>query len=210
MSDLSKTIEDVRGPWIGSRYYRDAEKWTHVFWDKERPFRRLFDKLTPGTVIELACGHGRHGERAALLVRNLTMVDVIEGNLAVCRERLAGFANVTIKLGDGARFPDAAPDSVDAIYCYDAMVHFSPDIVTSYLQDSARVLRSGGRALYHHSNYAEGEGKRWSQNPHARNYMTRELFAEIAQGAGLRVIEQVVIPWGNVADLDCISLLEEP
>ena len=33
------------------------------------------------------------------------------------------------------------------------MVHFSADLVQAYLRDTARVLKPGGMALYHHSNY---------------------------------------------------------
>lgn len=210
MSDLAKVIENIRQPWVGSPYYSDAEQWTFLFWDPKHPFRRMFDLLPGGTVIDLACGHGRHAEMAAPHADRLILVDVIEENLAVCRDRLRDVPNVEFRLGGGVDFPDTADGSIDAIYCYDAMVHFAPEIVDSYLRQTYRVLRSGGRALFHHSNYAQGKGKVWNQNPHARNYMTRELFAESARRHGLDVIEQNVIPWGDVAELDCISLVGRP
>ena len=210
MNELEKSIENVRKPWIGSRYYGDAEKWTYLFWEEKSSFKKLFDRLSKRTMIELACGHGRHAENTAAVATKLTLVDVIEENLLVCRDRLQEFNNLQFKLGNGAEFPDTRASSTDSIYCYDAMVHFSPDIVESYLKDTARVLRKGGCALYHHSNYADGKDKGWGTNPHARNYMTRELFASIAEQNGLQVLEQIVIPWGGVPELDCISLVGKP
>lgn len=210
MTEFWDAVEDVRRPWIGSSYYLDAEQWTFLFWDKGRPFRRLFDMLDRGAVIELACGHGRHAARAAELVDSLVLVDVIAENLDICRERLRAYPHVTFRLGDGASFPQTGDGSVDAIYCYDAMVHFSPEMVDAYLTDTARVLRRGGRALFHHSNLAAGGGGLWSQNPHARNVMTRDRFARMAQERGLNVIAQEVIDWGGVPELDCISLVGKP
>lgn len=209
MNNLEKSIDNVRGPWIQSEYYNNAEKWTYLFWDNTHPFRRFFDQLTAGTVIELACGYGRHAEHSAPIVKSLTLIDVIERNLTFCRERLKHLSNIEYKLGTGATFPDISASSVDSIYCYDAMVHFSPDIVESYLKDTSRVLKRGGRALYHHSNYVLGKDTIWSQNPHARNYMTSDMFNDMARKYDLRLIDQAVIPWGGVADLDCISLIEK-
>lgn len=207
---LDRAIQDSRRPWIDSPYYAQAEEWTFLFWDPAHPFRKLFNQLPTDTGIELACGYGRHAERAAPLIGHLTLVDVIKDNLAICRKRLKDFDNISYKLGRGATFPGTRPASVSMIYCYDAMVHFDPEIVQSYLKDTARVLRNGGRALYHHSNYADGKGKDWSTNPHARNYMTQELFAEMAAKQGLNVLQQEIMPWGGIAGLDCLSLLEKP
>lgn len=208
MDELAKSVQEIRRPWVDSRYYSDAEKWTYLFWDQALHFRPLFEQLSLATVVELACGHGRHSEVVAALCERLILVDVIGGNLDVCVSRLSSFSNVDFRLGDGTSFPiDTA--SVDTIFCYDAMVHFSSEIVELYLTDSTRILRPKGRALFHHSNYRENGDTRWSVNPHARNYMTKEKFAQLSRAAGLKVLEQRVIPWGGVADLDCLTLVEK-
>ena len=208
MDELAQKIANIRQPWVGSPYYDNAEKWTYLFWDAGTLPRTFFDRLDLGDVIELACGYGRHAERAAPLARTLVLIDVIAENLDVCRARLAQHSHLTCVLGDGQGFTGTADASVDAIYCYDAMVHFDPDIIDSYLRDTARVLRPGGKALFHHSNYAAGKGRSWGQNPHARNYMTQELFAQMARAQGLAVSTQQVMDWGGVKDLDCLTLLE--
>ena len=204
--DLSAGIKNNIPMWVNSPYYEGAEKWTDIFWSSCSKFYNLFNKLDHGLVIDLAAGHGRHAERAAAFADELILVDIAEQNLEISRARLAGRSNVDFELGDGISFTGILENSVDGIYCYDSMVGFSPAVVRSYLFDTARVLKSGGRALYHHSNYA-GERKERSNAPHGRSYMTKEIFSSLAAEAGLNVLEQHVIDWGGVSELDCVTLL---
>ena len=68
-------------------------------------------------------------------------------------------------------------------------------------------MKPHGQAFLHHSNYP-GTGAWWS-NPHSRNTMTRARFAGYAEEAGLLVLDQVPIDWGEDRELDCLSLLEK-
>jgi hypothetical protein len=86
------------------------------------------------------------------------------------------------------------------------MVHFSPDVVESYLKDSARVLIKGGKALFHHSNYPAPMDRHYGLNPHARNHMTQSLFIELTEKNGLVVEESIPIEWAGEPNLDCVSL----
>jgi ubiquinone/menaquinone biosynthesis C-methylase UbiE len=207
MKDISKSVEIVSEPWRNSPYYADAEGWTWMFWDAESPFRRFFDRLDVESMVELACGHGRHAEKIAARAGRLALMDVLPENIEVCRQRFARFANIECFVNSGVDFQPLGDASVSAIYCYDAMVHFSPDIVEAYLHDTARVLRSGGMALYHHSNYPAPFDRHYGHNPHARNHMTKALSSTLAQRSGLAVIEQRLLDWGNVEGLDCLSLV---
>jgi SAM-dependent methyltransferase len=137
-------------------------------------------------------------------------MDIHQSNLDTCRERLAAAANVFYALNNGFDFRPIADGSITAIYCYDAMVHFSPDLVASYLRDTTRVLAPGGRALYHHSNYSAPLERPYGQNPHARNHMTKALFAELSRQAGLDVLRSEPMDWGHEKNLDCLTLLERP
>lgn len=208
-SDLEKSVEVVGTPWADTAYYAGAERFTHMFWREGTVYRRLFDQLDHRSVIELACGHGRHAEQAAPRCGLLTLIDIHEANLEACRARLRAFDNVAFLKSRGFAFDGVTDGGTSAIYCYDSMVHFSPDLVASYLHDTARVLQPGGMAIYHHSNYDGPPVKHYGRNPHARNFMTRERFAELTREAGLEVVEAVLMDWGD-KDLDCVSLVRKP
>lgn len=208
-TDLQNSVDVVGEPWKESAYYADAERWTFIFWDPEHPFRRWFDRLDLRNTLELACGHGRHAERAAPIAGELTLLDIHEANLDACRKRLAGFDNVRYILNGGFDFQPVPDASLTAIYCYDAMVHFSPDLVAAYLQDARRVLAPGGMALLHHSNYEADPAQHYGMNPQARNRMTLGMFRELAERAGLEVVEQKPVDWAAIPGLDGLTLLRK-
>jgi SAM-dependent methyltransferase len=202
-----RSVRTIGQAWKQSPYYADAEQWTFIFWDEDGPFRRLFERLDLSSTLELACGHGRHAEQMAARASRLTLMDIHENNLEVCRNRLSMHEHVTCIRNNGYDFRPVAERSLTAIFCYDAMVHFSADLVESYLNDVKRVLAPGGSALLHHSNYAAPENRPYGQNPHARNHMTFDLFKTFAASAGLAVEDSEVVDWGGVKSLDRLTLL---
>jgi SAM-dependent methyltransferase len=207
---IDKSVSNVAAAWENSPYYERAEKWTYLFWDAQTPFRRLFDQLDLTSVLELACGHGRHAERCAPLAVSLTLMDIFEKNVQACRMRLAAHENVNYVLGSGAGFAPVPEHSLTAIYCYDAMVHFSEVIAAAYLEDSRRVLRSGGmEALYHHSNFAGPGAEHYGRNPAARNVMTQDLFSSLAGQSDLEVVESHAIDWAGHKKLDAVTLVSK-
>lgn len=208
-NSLLDSVNVVAVPWKQSPYYDDAEKHMEMFWGESTIFRTLFSNLRLETVIELACGHGRHSERIAPFCSKLILMDVVPENIEFCRGRLARFENIDYHINNGFNFAPVPDNSASAIFCYDAMVHFSRDIVESYLKDTARVLQPGGMALYHHSNYAGPAKEHYGMHPHARNCMTIEQFAEYGKAAGLQIVESKSIPWGGIADLDAVALVRK-
>lgn len=206
---FTKRIAD---DWIESKYYSNAERATPRFWGEDSVFRLFFDKLDPENIIELAVGHGRHVPHYEGRAKHVTLVDVNEANVARCRERFSG-RKFTFLQNDGTSLRGCASTSYSAIFCYDAMVHFEVSAIEAYLHETFRTLRTGGRALFHHSNYDGNPGADYKQNPHWRNFMTAPLFAHLSARAGLNVMDQMVISWGRgskrVLGLDCISLVEK-
>lgn len=200
--------------WITSPYYDHAEQFMHIFWGENSSFRPLFEQLDLSTVIELACGHGRHAEHVlgnyAQAVSRMVCMDVNDSNIEFCKKRLQNWKDVDIIKNNGVGYRPMGDNSVTSIFCYDAMVHFHKDVVGAYLKDTYRVLKPGGRALYHHSNYSENPNTSFGQNPHARAFMTQELFRQLSGQASLTILHQEVITWGNVKDIDCVTLLEKP
>jgi SAM-dependent methyltransferase len=202
--------ERVGKDWLGSPYYASAEQWTFIFWRRTGLFRQMFDLLDLTHVVELACGYGRHAEMFRDRAERITLLDILEENIEQSRKRHAAHRNITCLRNNGIDYAPLAERSATAVFCYDAMVHFTPEVVGSYVLDTARVLTPGGRALFHHSNYGVPTGHGYGANPHARNYMTQELFSSYAREARLEVERSHVIPWGEIADLDCITLLRKP
>jgi SAM-dependent methyltransferase len=197
--------------WEGSRYFDDAEKWTHIFWRPEGDFRKKFDQIELSYVVELACGHGRHAEMLASggKVGRYCGIDVLPSNIEKCRERLSGHGRFEFILGDGVGFGSVDDAQASAIFCYDAMVHFHSEVVLSYLKDASRILKKGGRAVFHHSNYSSNPGGSFGTNPCARAFMSLDLFHHYAAHAGLRVIEAMPLRWTTHANLDGLTLLEK-
>ena len=141
-NDLKQSIDEVIAPWRDSTYYDDAENLMHVFWDKNTVFRRLFEMLDLSHVVELAVGHGRHAELIATRLGDLIVMDVFEENLNFCRERLKLNNNIEFQKCEGATFDGVDDGWATSIFCYDAMVHFSPDIIESYLNDTYRIFKA--------------------------------------------------------------------
>ena len=210
ISEISELAEKEAQCWEDSQYYDDAEKWNHVFWGDQSLFLKLFMRLNLERTLELACGHGRHSEiifdRYSDQVNELILMDILQSNLDFCQNRIKNTKARFIK-NDGAHFHDVPDDYCTAVFCYDAMVHFDESVVQSYIREAHRVLEAGGLALFHHSNYGEGRGSEFFKNPHARAYMTSELFNSFVSDSGLKLIEQHIINWGYDENLDAISLL---
>jgi len=214
-------IDKIAQDWKQNEYYDRAEfaDWLEPFWGEHSDFRRLFNTLDVSNLVELACGHGRHTEQIlkedkATSIDKIHLLDINRENIDHCRKRFTGDDRIRCIENNGSNFRPLANDSISAIFCFDAMVHFEYDCVIAYVNDAFRVVKLGGRVLFHHSNYTQGPGNQWIHNPHGRNFMSCELFSHVAQRAGFTVVEQVILDWGEgeecVERLDCLSLIEKP
>ncbi len=72
----------------------------------------------------------------------------------------------------------------------------------------ALVLAMHGKERFPHLATASNSGFR--ANPHWRAINSRENFADLCRKAGLEVVEQTVIDWGGVRDLDCLTVFRRP
>jgi SAM-dependent methyltransferase len=204
----------IASDWRNHPYYDKAEAAAAFFWRPASPYGYLFAKLDLACVLELACGHGRHLPHYRGRAGIVHLVDVNAENIAFCRERFADEQEVHFHVNDGATLPDVADESLTALFTYDSMVHFDIGDIASYLEETRRVLKPGGRALFHHSNNDRNPGAWYSENVHARNYMSAGLFRHLAIRAGLTCIEQLVTDWGGGPNrafgIDCLTLCEKP
>ena len=152
---------------VRETYDRIAEHFSRT---REHPWPevREFCESAPdrGTALDLGCGNGRHAELLAERAERVVGVDASTELLRVAHDRAAdrGYDDtLSLVAGDAARIPLAA-GSVD-LAVYVAALHHLPTRVArrDSLDDLARVLAPGGRALVSvwavtHPKFDRGEG----------------------------------------------------
>lgn len=201
-----------------NKYFTIAEEQfaIDIFWSRESIFKQLFDTMDISNVIELACGRGRHIGQYIEKADHVTLVDILEENIDICKERMKmNEEKISYYKNNGFDLHDLLSESYSAVFCYDAMVHFELLDINNYLKDIFRVLQRGGKALLHHSNYDAFYDVYYGNSPiHGRAFMNYKIFAYLALQAGFRILRQEIIDWGEnekrAVHLDCITLLEKP
>lgn len=193
-------------------YYSKAEEKENIdiFWGKNSSFYKMFQKMNIERIIELACGQGRHVPWYIKDAKKIVLVDILDKNIELCKERFQGEEKIEYCINSGYDFRNLPSGFFTALFSYDAMVHFEMLDIFQYLKETERVLCRGGRALFHHSNNISNYKVTFATGKHGRNYMSRDLFAYLANRAGLIILEQKEIDWGGEKKLDCITLVEKP
>ncbi len=192
-------------------YFEQAENEQEIgmFWNFDTKFYDMFQKLDLSKVIELACGHGRHVTHYLDRASEITLVDILQENIDFCRERLGENKKIKFYKNNGYDLEELNSDEYSALFTYDAMVHFEMMDIYQYLKDIYRVLKKGGKALFHHSNNTDDYKGSFFSSVHGRSFMNKEIFAYLAYRVGFIVLEQSVIDWAGVKGLDCLTLLEK-
>ena len=193
------------------KYFDDAESqdWLNVFWGENTLFYQMFKKLDITDVIELAVGRGRHVQKYIDKANSVTVVDIIQKNIDICKERYKNYDNIKYYCNNGYDLSKLSDNSYTAVFSYDAMVHFEMLDIYNYLKEMYRVLKNGGCALIHHSNNHSDYKASFQNAVQGRNYMSKDLFAYLAYREGFEIVEQHVIDWKPDKDLDCISLIKK-
>lgn len=187
----------------------EDEEVVEVFWGADSSFVELFEKLNLKHTIEIACGWGRHVPYYVDKTEGTTLVDIVDENISLCKERFKDKDNIIYYKNNGFNLEKLSSEAYTCVFSYDSFVHFELFDVYEYLKDMYRVLIPGGRALIHHSNYNKDYKADFTSESHARCFMDKQVFAYMANRVGFRIVEQRVIDWYGEKDLDCITLLEK-
>jgi len=213
-SALASSAAISGNPFKDSEYFELAEKSLERHW--KYFIEPVIGEQRFGLTIDLAIGWGRNTEMLRRISDRVIGVDINQECIDHCAERFKDADNVDFIKTDGTELAGVADNSVDLMYCFDAMVHFQPEVVDAYVAEFSRVLKPGGLGLIHHSNWTQALGGNFQEQPHWRNYMCAEMFAYFVHRDGLKMLEQRIIGWDEsipgAADydsfmpaLDCIS-----
>jgi ubiquinone/menaquinone biosynthesis C-methylase UbiE len=191
-------LEENRRTWDTWDWSDYGEQWTEDVrqfrgvdpkeW-KDRLIRELIDEGVPegSDVLEIGPGAGRWTEHLLPRSRRMILADISARCIAICIDRFGSDPRVEAHVLDDATLSFQADNSVDVIWSYDVFVHVNPHDTARYIEEAARVLRVGGSAIVHHSGtYANDQ----IAADGYRSNMTAELFADLAERNGLRVVEQ--------------------
>lgn len=136
---LVQRVDTVRGYRQWSASYDDE---ANGLFDIDEPVvRDILGALPTGTVLDAACGTGRHAEHLRGRGHRVIGVDSSPEMLARARRRVP---SADFRLGDLHRLP-LADDEVDAVVCTLALTHV-PELGPVFAQ-FARVLRPGGHLV---------------------------------------------------------------
>ncbi|MGD9481520.1 class I SAM-dependent methyltransferase [Shinella sp. G-2] len=211
VSHKDKVIDkwrDESSPDFG--YFDQVEDKLGLFWTPGSVFRRQFDTLDLSFVVEIACGKGRHAAQIADRCGKLVLVDTSKDAIEFTKNRFREMPNVECVHSEGGESLAFIPDeAATAVFSYDAMVHFEPTTVFAYLRETYRILKPGGRAFFHHSNYSKQPDQDFNLAPGWRNYMTSDLFRHFAHRAGLEILDHRVFQWAD-PDSDALTLMRKP
>ncbi len=199
---------------VSKGYFIDAEPYMAVQWNQI--IYPLIKDINMDVTLDLACGHGRNTEYLRQHAKVLHLVDVNASCIDACRERFGDNKNGTTffyHVTDGNSLRMIADETIGFVYSWDSMVHFDKLVVRDYVKEIARVLKSGGTAFLHHSNYGEtAPDSDWAHNVGTRSDMSGALMRDYAAENNLKIVKQAIQGrkegWGQDG-LDCVSLLQK-
>jgi SAM-dependent methyltransferase len=181
---------------------------------------RIFPFLR-GRILEIAPGHGRWTQFLLAQCASLIGIDLAPSCVEHCKKRFRDYANLEFKVNDGLMLPMVDDASIDFAFSFDSLVHAESDAVSSYVSELARVLKPGGVAFIHHSNFGairrslllwNKVKRRMFGIPFDRHWrassMSADKMREFAERSGMSCLQQEIVPWGNGPTLiDCMSTI---
>ncbi len=102
------------------------------------------------TAVEIGCGNGRMTHRLAERFGVVWALDISPEMIARAKARWPALGNVRFVVGSGADLEPVPSASADVVLSFITLHHVTdPAVVLSYLRETGRVLKPGGRALLH-------------------------------------------------------------
>ena len=211
VASIKELADRIARDWTEGEYYRDAERsineqWSGLIWP-------IIEGCDFTITLDLAAGHGRNTAKLLEVAGKVIAVDV--NDIAPMRRRFGPDSDRLVLIrNNGFDLSAIADESVTFVYCWDAMVHFYPEVVRRYIGEFRRIMAPGARGFVHYSNNHADPKADYRRHPGWRNYMSREIFEGWLKEEGLRPISSFylkdeIIPADN-GDCDAMTLFERP
>lgn len=174
---------------------------------------RLHKLLPTGNLLEIAPGFGRWTRFLLPLCESYIGVDLAQKCIDACKERFSDVSNASFHVGDGKTLKMVDSSSVDFLFSFDSLVHVDWEVMDSYIEEFARVLKPGARAFVHHSNlghYMKGGVAQIAKTCWRGEDVTAERVRAKAEGVGLACVSQEKIAWFVPELVDCITVFAQP
>lgn len=184
------SVSGSRAVWESYEWDKLGEEWTE---SADWKASLIDDVLVPnlprdGVILEIGPGAGRWTEVLQAQAREVVIVDFSSTCIEACRQRFAGYPNITYHVNDGATLTAVADSSVDGVWSFDVFVHLDAATTESYISEIRRVLRPGAKALIH-SGKGGGTFGGW------RSRMTSAQMREIVDRQDLEWVAEID-SWG--------------
>jgi ubiquinone/menaquinone biosynthesis C-methylase UbiE len=118
--------------------YRDIAPALLAAGVRQRVLRRMLRLTSSDRVLDNGCGNGRFA------VWNADAVGLMVGSDPATLYADAAIQSIALAQADSRKLP-FADDSFDKALSVDVLEHFPLDVIDAYLDETARVLRPGGR-----------------------------------------------------------------
>ena len=211
---------------------KDTERWNKYYIKAEAKAEKQFESyiqpilknnpdISLENMLDFACGFGRIANIFKHHANKITCCDINKRAIDFCKERFVESGKTQSHkcifeycISDDSLTLPFSDKEFSFIISWDAMVHFKYKWVDYYLGEIYRILKNGGYALIHHSNYGNVEPEKdksenYLDNPHSRANMKKEDVTRLAERYGFKVVEQITFDWHEVQGLDSISLLKK-
>jgi len=155
------SVADNKALWDGSyRWSGAGDEWSASWGSVAMQWHgtvmpRIHRFLPSGTILEIACGHGRWTQFLKQHCEQLIGVDLSRECIEACKHRFAANSRLSFFVNDGRSLEFLSDQSVDLIFSFDSLVHVDYATLAAYMSQFRRVLRKDGAAFIHHSNNGE-------------------------------------------------------
>ena len=184
-------------------WINEGHEWSGPFGTTEKLWNdHIFDSVKQfrgKNILEIAPGFGRITQFLSILADKLIVVDLNPLCIEKTKEKL-GDRIYEYFVNDGKSLSDIKDSSQDLVFSYDSFVHMHANVIEEYIKEISRVLVLGGYGFIHHSWFSGGEDMSFN-NIAGRSNMSPDLFAQMVESNGMKIISQSGIEFFKTTDI---------